>query len=316
MNHDPKYDHLIDAETWAFIRETERFYPPDAVNLTVADQRRVYRDLCAALAPPMPDGVDVTNFAIDSDSGDLPCRRYIRSNARPLAQVLFFHGGGFVVGDLDTHNGLCADLCDRTGLPITAVDYRLAPEHTFPADFEDAMTALRHVTAETDLPVILVGDSAGGTLAAAAAHAARHETISLGGQVLIYPSLSKDTDWGSFLTHANAPMLTTQDMAYYADIRVGGDLSKLSRPDAMAGEDTDFSGLPPTFVFSAEIDPLHDDGGRYCDRINQAGGIAYFTSEAGLPHGYLHARHRVARAATAFDNIVAALKELGSGSTS
>ena len=227
-----------------------------------------------------------------------------------MAQILYFHGGGFVVGGLHSHDSYCAEVCAATGLSLTAVDYRLAPEHIFPADYEDVLSAYRHVISQSDMPVILLGDSAGGNLAAALAHASRHEKRRPIGQVLIYPTLGNDFSHGSFTEHTEAPMLTTKDMNFYAEMRTGGDLSKWDQKELSPLNDPDFSNLPSTWVFAAQCDPLRDDGEDYCDRVNQAGGKAQFIEETGLVHSYLLTRHSVGRAKRAFDNIVAAITRL------
>lgn len=164
----------------------------------------------------------------------------------------------------------------------------------------------------SELPVVLCGDSAGGNLAAAVSHTVRGDDRQPIGQVLIYPGLGGATDRGSYLTHAQAPMLTTRDTLYYAEIR-GGGFNWSTDPRFAPLADPDFSGLPDTVVISAECDPLSDDGRHYCQRVSAAGGKAIWNNEPGLVHGYLRARHTVTRARSSFRRICTAVHLLGQG---
>ena len=304
------YTTLIDAETWVFIRETDAWYPPDAVGLTVEEQRAVYNRMCRAFHRGYPDGVTATDLTIDSGGHALPLRRYTRAGGSAAAAVLYFHGGGFVVGGLESHDDVCAEICGATGFDVISVDYRLAPEHRHPAAFDDAAAAFDWLSRDTQLPLVLAGDSAGGNLAAAVAHAARGRDRAAVGQVLIYPGLGGPMDRGSWITHAEAPMLSVRDILFYRDIRAGATPTD-GDPTAAPLQDTDYSGLPPTAIFTAECDPLSSDGELYRDRIVAAGGRARWTEERGLVHGYLRARRTVSRARDSFARIVEAIGEMG-----
>jgi acetyl esterase len=311
MNADapPDYARLIDAETWAFIRATEGWYPPETASYSIADQRAVYDRMCAAYDAPYPSGVTAT----DRPVAGVPCRHYT-AGGPAAATVIYVHGGGFVVGGLHSHDAVCADICGATGLPVIAVDYRLSPEHLHPAAFEDALAVVRAVAAGGASRIVLAGDSAGGNLAAAVAHATRGEDLGLVGQVLIYPGLGGDRTAGSYLRHAHAPMLTLADVEFYAGIRFPGGIDPMT-PDATAGalDDTDYAGLPATVCITAECDPLADDGRAYVHRITLAGGRAVLHEEHGLVHGYLRARHSVARARVSFARICGAISALAAG---
>ena len=313
MSHPEKYNSMIDTETWAFIRETESWYPPDAVNLTIERQREVYTQLCQAFSAGRPDGVSVNDGMLETTNHGIAFRRYVREGPAPAAEVVYYHGGGYVVGGLESHDDVCAEICAKSGFPVTSIDYRLAPEHRFPADFDDALAGFQHVAKQGTLPVIVCGDSAGGNLAAAVSHATRGNGPAPVGQVLIYPALDNDTRHGSYKDHAHAPMLTSEDMAYYNALRTGGNKSLAASVFCNPLTDTDFSDLPPTVVVSAECDPLRDDGENYCNAIRLAGGLSLFVEEAGLVHGYLRARHTVNRARLSFNRITAAISLLGSG---
>jgi acetyl esterase len=295
------YGAIIDAATWGFIRASEAEYPPDTASLTVADQRAIYDRLCRAFHQGYPPGVT----AEDRPIAGVPCRIYAGS----APALLYLHGGGFVVGGLDSHDDVCAEICGITGLTVVAADYRLSPEHLHPAAFDDACAVARALGAEG--PILLAGDSAGANLAAAAAHALRHE-IALLGQVLIYPGLGGDLNRGSYLTHAQAPMLTRDDVLYYRDIRHGHEPPS-GDPTVSPLQDRDFTHLPPSVTFGAECDPLCDDARTYAEAITRAGGRAHFILEPGLVHGFLRARAMVPRAAAAFTRITTALSALARG---
>lgn len=294
------YQTLIDAPTWAFIAAAAAAYPDDTAARSIAEQRRIYDAMCASFHRPYPPDVTATDQSI----AGVACRIY--SGATPA--VIYFHGGGFVVGGLESHDAICADLAGATGLRVISVDYRLSPEHLHPAAYDDALAVTRAVIAEG--PVLLAGDSAGGNLAAAVSHALRAGPIL--GQVLIYPGLGGRTDSESCLHHAHAPMLSRDDVLYYHDIRHPG---AAPEGDATAAplQDSDFTRLPPTLAISAECDPLADDARLYVEALLAAGSPAQWVQEPGLVHGYLRARHTVPRAAASFARIAAALTAFATG---
>ncbi|NOD92366.1 alpha/beta hydrolase fold domain-containing protein [Ruegeria sp. HKCCD4884] len=300
------YERLIDEETWAFIRRTAESYPDDAVDLSIQDQRRVYDTMCQDFRQPCPAGVETQDQAADG----VPVRIY--TAGQPTRTIVYFHGGGFVVGGLDSHDDVCAELCAQTGYRVVSVDYRLCPEHVHPAQFEDCWTAVNWAAREYGDPLILAGDSAGGNLSAAVAHHARGRLDGILGQVLIYPGLGGDRSQGSYLEHAHAPLLTLDDIKFYETVRCSGDQPQ-NDPTYAPLQDSDFSNLPPTVVVTADCDPLRDDGLNYCQRITAAGGQAHWINEPGLVHGYLRARTSVKRAAESFERISVAVEALGQG---
>ncbi|MES0824576.1 alpha/beta hydrolase [Ruegeria sp. SCP11] len=300
------YERLIDEETWAFIRRTAESYPDDAVDLSVEDQRRVYNKMCQDFRQPRPSGLDVQDRSADG----VPVRIYTAGD--PTRTVVYFHGGGFVVGGLDSHDDVCAEICAQTGYRVVAVDYRLCPEHIHPAQFQDSWAATNWVAEEFGDPLVLAGDSAGGNLAAAVAQHGRGKLVNVLGQVLIYPGLGGDPTAGSYIEHAQAPLLTLDEIHFYEKVRCGGSVPK-NDPTFAPLQDGDFSGLPPTVVVTADCDPLRDDGAAYCDKITAAGGRAHWINEPGLVHGYLRARTSVKRAADSFERISIAVEALGQG---
>ncbi|OJU48745.1 MAG: esterase [Mesorhizobium sp. 61-13] len=303
------YEKLIDAETWAFIERTNAFYPEDTGERTVAEPRAIYDRMCREFHAGYPDGVAAQTSSIPTPTHDIPIRIY-RAGEPGAAVVIYFHGGGFILGGLESHDDVCAELCARTGFEVVSVDYRLAPEHVHPAHFDDAMSAFEWAAATYACPILLCGDSAGGNLAAAVSHATRGHKTKPVGQVLIYPALGGDMSRGSYLTHAQAPMLTTSDLHFYEQVRTGG-VDRTGDITMAPLADADFAYLPPTVVFTAECDPLSSDGEAYRDRLVAAGGRAFWLEEDGLVHGYLRGRHTVGRARSSFTRIVDALQVLG-----
>ncbi|BCH22859.1 alpha/beta hydrolase [Mesorhizobium sp. L-8-3] len=306
------YSKLIDAETRAFIERTNAYYPPDTIDYTITQQREIYDRMCREFFAGYPQGMTAQDSAIETPTHAIPIRIYRPATPDASAMVLYFHGGGFILGGLESHDDVCAELCARTGYEVVSVDYRLVPEHIHPAAFNDAMGAFEWAASTYSQPILLCGDSAGGNLAAAVAHHTRGHARAPIGQVLIYPGLGGDVTKGSYVTHADAPMLTMRDLLFYKDIRTGGaDVS--NDVSYMPMRDPDFSSLPATVIITAECDPLSSDGEAYRDRVRAAGGKAFSREETGLVHGYLRARHTVERARASFTRIVDAVKALGKG---
>jgi acetyl esterase len=307
-----EYETVIDREIWAFIARTERWFPPETIDLPIERQRAIYNAMCREFHAGRPPGVQVYDRAIDGPGGKLMLRHYLAVGPAPEATILYYHGGGFILGGLDSHDDICAELCASTGYEVLSPDYRLAPEHLHPAAFEDACAAFDWAAAVSARPIVLCGESAGGNLAAAVAHARRHRVRAAIGQVLIYPSLGGDMSGRSYVEHAEAPMLSARDVLFYRDVRFG-EGGVRSDPTVEPLADPDFSDLPPTVIVTAQCDPLSSDGEAYRDRIVAAGGRAYWIEEAGLVHSFLRARQTARRAAEAFQHIVAAATHLGRG---
>ncbi len=159
-----KYPQLKDPGIVAFLEEGEKLYPENAVNFSMAEQRAFYNQYCKHFAGRWPKDVATRDFTV----GHVPCRRYMPRRAN--GTLLYLHGGGFVVGGIESHDSICADLADQAQVEVVAVEYRLAPEHKFPAAFDDCWAVL-----QTLGPCVVAGDSAGGNLAAALSIHARDE---------------------------------------------------------------------------------------------------------------------------------------------
>ncbi len=309
-----------DPEVRAHIDQVEALYPPASAQTSVEQDRANYDALCAAFQGERPDGVSVEDDRIVADGPDreLAVRHY-RSNAGAAKSddvaLLYMHGGGFVVGGLDSHDSICADLCSRTGIHVMALDYRLAPEHVFPAALDDTEAAYLHLCALGGR-IIVGGDSAGGNLAAAICLRARRKRLPMPvGQLLMYPGLGDDFETESHRVNENAPMLERADCIHYLELYTG-------RSPASAGGDgevcpllaDDFGGLPAAAVFSAGIDPLRDDAAQYARRLEASGSPVRYHDEPELVHGYLRARRHSGLAAANFTMICDALEWLATGS--
>ena len=296
-----KYAGLMDPGIRAFLIAGERIYPPDATGFSMTEQREFYDKYCAHFRKPRPAGVTTEDFRV----GDVPCRLYRSEVTEKPPVLLYLHGGGFVLGGLDSHDDVCAEICDGAGVAVVAVQYRLAPEHPFPAAFEDCRQVLQYL-GQRYAKIAVGGDSAGGNLAAALALKARDDGgPRLMGQVLIYPGLGGDMSKGSYVTQAKAPGLATGDVQYYHDIYKGGG-NKFAEPL----RETDYSRLPPAFLVAAGLDPLHDDCQDYAMRLQEAGVTALMRDEPLLVHAFLRARNMSEPARHAFRAIVEAVSAL------
>lgn len=293
---------ITDPEILDFITRTDDAYPPEANGASAAENRRYYDAMCALFRAPRPEGLAVEDRSI----GGVPCRVY---GADQGVFVLYLHGGGFVVGGLDSHDDVCAEIADATGLCVVSADYPLAPEHRYPAQITDVQAVWRALGADGRRGVV-AGDSAGGNLAAALCLAMRDAAGPMPlGQVLIYPGLGGDETAPSYTENAMAPMLRTQDLASYRAMLHGPD-NGARDPLAAPLCATDLSGLPPAFLVSADVDPLRDDARDYALRLNAAGVPAQWRNEPQLVHGYLRARRTSDRARRSFAAIIAAIARM------
>lgn len=285
----------LSAQMAAFVAASQAFAAADA---SPAAQRAAYRALCAAFSPPRPPGLAV----VDLPLAGVPARRYLPARTAPAGGwpcLLYLHGGGWMLGDLDSHDFICAHLAERLGVAVVAVAYRLAPEQPFPAALEDCCRAWLALRAgELGVPLdqarlALAGDSAGGNLAAALCLALREAGQPQPcAQALVYPALSAQP-LPSHLSCADAPLLTRADRQAYLELYLA-DPRQRANPLALPLAAEDFLGLPPAFVAVAEFDPLRDDGARYAERLAADGVPVCFEPGLGLVHGCLRGLGRVA----------------------
>lgn len=306
------HDHdALDAEIHAYIARCEALEPAQPPAGAEA-QRAQYRRLCRAFAAPRPPGLAIADHSLDLGDRRIAVRIYRPPSSAPSFCLVFFHGGGWVVGDLDTHDSIVAELAVKAGVVAVAVDYRLAPEHPYPAAVDDGWAVIDWLGRDGahGLPagrLAVAGDSAGGTIAAALALKARDRGHPpLAGQVLVYPALGHDFSLPSYVERAEAPVLTSADMRVYWQAYCGPPPS--SDPYAVPLCAKSLNGLAPAFIVACEHDPLRDDAIAYVARLGDAGVPVQLRREPGLIHGFLRARHMSRIAMTSFDAIAGAVR--------
>jgi acetyl esterase len=283
----------ISEQMSAFVEKTVSFNSTDS---SLDGLRQAYSAMCRAFTPPRPAGL----YVVDFELAGVPVRSYQPPVSPPTGGgpcIVYLHGGGWVVGNLESHDFICAELASALGALVIAVDYRLAPEHPFPAAFNDCLgvwRALRSGPFRLDPGRTLVaGDSAGGNLAAALCLALRDAGEPVpAAQVLIYPGLGGDRSLPSRSECIDAPLLASSDVDCYHALYLRG----TRQPGAyamplLAGH---FGGLPPALIAVAQFDPLRDDGVLYAEHLQAAGVPTTFYYGEGLVHGCLRARGQVA----------------------
>ncbi|MCP4186596.1 MAG: alpha/beta hydrolase [Gammaproteobacteria bacterium] len=300
-------DFNLDAEIKAFIKEYLKISNNLSTDTSVEQQREAYEKICQHFCYPYPDGVTSQDSLVEGRHGSIKIRRYsYRQQEQSAAQIIFLHGGGFIVGSLDSHDDVCAELCAASGLNAVSIDYRLSPEYIHPIHLNDVTDAYLAVQKGRS---IIVGISAGATLAAALCHRLKHGPQKPAGQVLIYPSLGGDHfELESYRSNAHAPLLSSEDIQFYREARCGDQEMPLNDPEFYPLSAEGFDGLPRTVAFSADVDPLRDDAALYVEQINRAGGEAELVNEMGLVHDYIRARHVSKKAGDSFRRIGEAIK--------
>ncbi len=261
-----------------------------------ADEARAgFRTLAVDLRDPsvLPDMASVEEVRLPGGAGARPGRVYRpHSDLEQLPTVAFFHGGGFVIGDLDTHDLTCRLIASRCEAVVVSVDYRLAPEHPFPAGLEDVLAAAHWVHDHlADLggsaAMGVAGDSAGGNLAAVTAQVLRDEGRALAGQLLIYPVTDSAGSYPSHSENAEGYFLDTATMAWFGAQYVG-DAADLDPSDPrLSPLHGRLDGLAPAVVVTAELDPLRDDGNAYARALEAAGVPVQHEVFHGLIHGFV-----------------------------
>jgi len=313
MPADPQVQALLDALAQNDAPPTSEGTPEAA--------REGYRNLALLLGEAQAVG-SVTDRTIPGPAGEIPVRVYrptgqgdgADGGGGSLGVLVFFHGGGWVIGDLDSHDHLCRLLCHRAGVVVVAVDYRLAPEHPYPAAVDDAWAATEWVCAHArelggdPARVAVGGDSAGGNLAAVVALIARDAGgPPLAFQLLIYPAVDHGTDYPSLTENGQGYLLTraTMDWFYghYAGPTPSVDDWRLS--PLRAGR---FDGLPPALVITAELDPLRDEGTAYAAALAGAGVEVTHTNYAGQVHTFVQIAPLLEGGQRAVDEAAAALR--------
>jgi acetyl esterase len=257
-----------------------------------AARRRVCREAAAATGRPLPVG-SVADLTVDGAAGPLPARHYTPDEPGPHPLLLYLHGGGFVVCDLDTHDQACRLLCRHGGVQVLSVAYRLAPEHRFPAAVSDAWAALCWAAGNAarlgadPARLAVGGDSAGGNLAAVVAQrAAREGGPALALQVLLYPAVDRTTLYRSLELFADGFFLTRAEIDWFHRHYSSPEDRDDPRLSPLRG--ADLSGLAPALVVTAGFDPLRDEGEAYAAAMEAAGGEVRLRRHPGMIHGFVN----------------------------
>jgi len=300
----------LDPQARALIERAAASGAPPLHELGAPEARRAYRESRAALAAAPLPLEEIRELSIPGPAAPMRARLYRpRAAATPLPGMAYFHGGGFVYGDLDTHDGVCRGIAHSASCAVVSVDYRLAPEHRFPAAVEDAVAATRWISANASAlgmdaeRLVVAGDSAGGNLAAVVALAAREAGgPKIAMQVLVYPVTDFAAESESVARFREGYLLTRASLrwvkrTYLRDDRDAQDWR------ASPLRSRDFSGLPPAYVITAGFDPLRDEGRAYAERLMQAGTPATLECFEGQVHGFLVMGGAIAAAGHAIQRI-------------
>jgi len=259
----------------------------------------------------------IENRSVPGPAGDVPVRIYtpLGASDATLAGLVFYHGGGFVIGDLDSHDDLCRCLANGSGCRVVSVDYRLAPEHPFPAAVEDCFAATKYVSAHAaefgiDPKRLAVGgDSAGGNLAAVVAQLARIEGgPAIAFQLLIYPVTQLGSETASMRENAKGYFLEKDGMDWFTRL-YAPDPAHRSDPRLSPLLRADLSDQPPAYVVTAGFDPLRDEGRDYADKLDAAGVSVTYVNYPGMVHGFFSMRSLIPKAREAVAAAAAAVKE-------
>lgn len=290
--------------------------------LTPQQARAAYTGGAGVLELPNTPLARMENFSVPARDGfDIPVR-LVAPSVEPLPVLVYFHGGGFTIGSVATHDGLCRRLAHLSGCAVLSVDYRLAPEHKFPTAYNDAWDVVQWVAhrgkaygLQAD-KIAVGGDSAGGTLSAACAIAARDAGLPLALQLLFYPGVAGHQDTPSHHTFASGFVLEEPHITYFVTqyIRTEADRDdwRFAPLDGLtaSGDVADLSGVAPVWMGLAECDPLVDEGVMYADRLRMAGVPVDLEIYRGVVHEFIKMGRAIPEAARAHADAARALKEV------
>ncbi len=313
----------LDPELAAVVAEIEAAGVPQWHAMSVESARRIEDEVFSGGASP--DLRTVRDLRIDGPGGDLPIRTYRPDRENPPTLV-FTHGGGWTLGTLDSADNICRELASRAGCLVLSVDYRLAPEHPFPAATDDAYAALEWAAEYAeDLGgdperLGVAGTSAGGNLAAASAIRARNtgrssggrttgdSAVSLDGQFLLYPMTDRRFDRPSYADHGDGPLLTEADVRWFWDQYLRSPVDE-HNPFATVCRAPDLSGVAPATVVTAGHDVLRDEGTAYAAKLADHGVETEHDHYPSMAHGFLSLTDSVSRADEAMDALADAIRE-------
>lgn len=299
---------MIDPEARAYLDWVQSLGLPPLAEQGAEEARRLNRARVPMLAGE-PEPVErIEDVRVPAPGGTIGGRLYASVRGPALPALLYMHGGGWVVGDLDSHDSVCRALARRAGCLVLSLDYRLAPEHRFPAGIEDAWAGLvwlrENAAAIGADPNRLAvgGDSSGGNLAAVLARWARdRDGPRLAAQLLIYPVIDFDLDTPSYRDVGTGYGLTRESMRWYWEQYLADPLDGAS-PNASPLRATDLSGLAPALLITCELDPLKSEGSAYAASLAAAGVPVEHIHEAAMIHGYIRMAGAISRARKSWDD--------------
>ena len=314
MTSNPDTNPFVRPDTRAFLDFLNAQDGPKMHELPAA----VGRDMMKAMrvvgdAEPTPLAV-IRDLSCPGPAGDIPLRLYdARESREPGPVLVFFHGGGFVIGDLDTHEPFCTEAARILDIPVIAVDYRLAPEHVWPAAPDDCEAAARWIaTSPAELgrsvtALTVGGDSAGGNLAIVVAMALRDApaAVPVIAQLPIYPATDMGSDHPSFTHFADGYLLTRDSMEWFADCYAADLTHQKASPILF-----DQHGMPPAVVITASLDPIRDQGRAYVAALAQAGVPVSYREAKGNIHGFICLRKGIPSSAEDIDGLLHAFRRL------
>jgi acetyl esterase len=306
MPLDPEAQALVDAMAKLNLKPFEDSTPEEA--------RELMRSRTAGLGP-VAEVAAVSEHRVPVAGGEISVRLYSPGGAGPHPALVFYHGGGWVIGDLYTHDGLCRALTNAAGCIVASVDYRLAPESKYPVAAEDSYAALGWVAANAarlgidSRRVAVGGDSAGGNLAAVVALMARdRKGPALVCQALIYPVTDHALDTPSYHENATGYVLTREGMRWFWNHYLARD-EQGREPFASPLRAPSLAGLPPALVITAACDPLRDEGEAYAARLRDAGVPVTLTRYDGMFHGFMRLTRFLDKARAAVDEMAGTLRK-------
>jgi acetyl esterase len=282
----------VDPQVEAVLKEIAALDEPPLHMLSVSDAREVAERMVAMAGDPIDVG-SLRDISIPVDGSTIRARVYTPEGAGPHPVVMFFHGGGWVICSLDTHDNVCRALCRDADAIVVSVDYRMAPEHRFPTAAHDCFAATQWVADNAASfggdgnRLAVCGDSAGGNLSAVVSHMARDAGgPAVAFAALIYPAVDMTAEGGSMVDNARGYFLEQDDMHWFMSHYLSSE--ERSHPLASPLLNTDLSGLPPCFIATCEFDPLRDEGEAYGAALRASGVDAENKRYDGMIHGVIN----------------------------
>jgi acetyl esterase len=314
------------ALTQTLLDNIKRAGFPPVYQLPIVQARAAYKAAVGAMALPRADVARVHNFQIPGPAGALRARLWSNTNtntntntnspadsvATDQPVLLYLHGGGFVIGDIDTCESMCCQVAVQSGAAVVAVDYRLAPEHKFPAGLQDAWAAFSwlvshgHTVGVNGARIAVGGDSAGGTLAASVALMARDAGIPVALQALIYPSVQTRSATDSFKAFSRDTLLSAELMNWFEAQARGGHLEQVWHREPLHAPQ--HSGVAPAWIGLAECDALADEGRQYASKLRDAGVPVVLREWPGVIHDFINMGRFLPEAAQLHAELAGALK--------